>query len=296
MKKEPIRHHYIPQFILRNFCDEEGNVKYFDKASGKIIHCEPRDIFMEKNLYRDEINHTEDPTKIEKDLSIFENEISKLIKEKFLVGDNIILTAQEEEKLKVFLAIMGFRAYNTQLQFESNKHGNSVKLYSYYQKNEDYIDMWKRNLGYLVNCRSVEEIWKHPHIDDPIKILLTRDTLGILGLYLVVVENKENGGFIIGDSYPAEVSGITMQGFPVLMYAINPISSNRAILVVANGCQYAPREVIGFRPTILNKPRQLDSGEIQLRVKKLYPEEVKVINKAILDAAKMGYVFCDNEV
>lgn len=296
MKSEPIKHHYIPQFILRNFGDEEGNVNYFDKASGKIIHCEPRDIFMEKNLYRDEINHRENPTKIEKDLSVFENEISKLIKDKFLDGDKIILTAQEEEKLKLFIAIMGFRAYNTQLQFEGNKHENSVKLYSYYQKNEDYIDMWKRNLGYLVNCRSVEEVWKHPHIDDPIKILLTRDTLGIWGLYLVVVENKENGGFIIGDSYPTEVSGITMQGFPVCMYMINPISPNRVILVVANGCQYAPRGVIGFRPAILNKPRQLDSGEIQLRVKKLYPEEVKVINKAILDATKMGYVFCDREV
>ena len=183
---------------IRNFCDEEGYVNYFDKASGKIIQYEPIDIFMQKTLYRDEVNHTADPTKIEKDLSIFENEIAKLIKEKFLVGDNIILTAQEEEKLKLFLAIMGFRAYNTQLQFEGNKNGNSMKLYSYYQKNEDYIDMWKRNLGYLVNCRSVEEVWKHPHIDEPIKIFLTRDTLGIWGLYLVVAKIKKMVGLSLG--------------------------------------------------------------------------------------------------
>ena len=34
--KEPIRHHYIPQFILRNFANDEGKVNPYDEKT-KII-------------------------------------------------------------------------------------------------------------------------------------------------------------------------------------------------------------------------------------------------------------------
>lgn len=67
-KKEPIRHHYVPQFILRNFCDDNGYVNYFNKNTNIIALREPRDIFMERNLYRDQVNYPENPTKIETDL------------------------------------------------------------------------------------------------------------------------------------------------------------------------------------------------------------------------------------
>ena len=86
MRKEPIRHHYIPQFILRNFaCDKNGKLAYFcDKESQRISKHEVRDIFMERNLYRDEINEADKPIQIELDLAKFENEVSRLIKTKFL--------------------------------------------------------------------------------------------------------------------------------------------------------------------------------------------------------------------
>ncbi len=64
MKIEPKRHHYIPQFILKNFCyDENNHLLYFDKKSGKISSEDTRDVFMVKNLYRDEINNADNPTK-----------------------------------------------------------------------------------------------------------------------------------------------------------------------------------------------------------------------------------------
>ena len=78
--KEPIRHHYIPQFILRNFANDEGKVNYYDKKTKIATVVDTRDVFMSKNLYRDEVNHSNNPTKIEKDLSKFENEISKILK------------------------------------------------------------------------------------------------------------------------------------------------------------------------------------------------------------------------
>ena len=81
MKKEPIRHHYIPQFILRNFAfDDSGRVLFYNKNLKTVSKIETRDVFMEKNLYRDEINHTSNPTQIEHDLAVYENEVSHIIK------------------------------------------------------------------------------------------------------------------------------------------------------------------------------------------------------------------------
>lgn len=55
---EPIRHHYIPQFILRNFCfNDRGDLFYYDKENSKTSVKNTRDIFMVRNLYRDEINN-----------------------------------------------------------------------------------------------------------------------------------------------------------------------------------------------------------------------------------------------
>ena len=74
MKKEPIRHHYIPRFILRKFCDENGELSYFDLKTRSVSLKKPEDVFVTRNLYRDIINHPEDPVKIETDLAKFENE------------------------------------------------------------------------------------------------------------------------------------------------------------------------------------------------------------------------------
>ena len=54
MDKEPVKHHYIPQFILRNFCfDDRSHLFYYDKKISKIYKRETKDIFMIRNLYRD---------------------------------------------------------------------------------------------------------------------------------------------------------------------------------------------------------------------------------------------------
>lgn len=51
MNKEPVKHHYIPQFLLRNFCDQY--------------------------LYSDDINNIDNPTKIEKDMTCFESGVAQ---------------------------------------------------------------------------------------------------------------------------------------------------------------------------------------------------------------------------
>ena len=160
MQKEPIRHHYIPQFILRNFaCDDDRKfVGYCDKEKHLVSKREISEIFMERNLYRDEINHTQKPVQIEYDLAKYESDVAKIIREKFLDGCKIELTSREDNMLKLFFAIMSYRSIEAKEQFTNRLADKSKDFYKYYQKNENFEDFWKRNLGYLVQCRSVQSV------------------------------------------------------------------------------------------------------------------------------------------
>ena len=57
MPNVPIKHHYVPQFMLRNFCFKDKLLYYYDKAKNITSVKKTDEIFMTRNLYRDEINH-----------------------------------------------------------------------------------------------------------------------------------------------------------------------------------------------------------------------------------------------
>ena len=109
MKPESKRHHYIPQFILRNFQDENSQVSYWDIEKGKLEKRNTKRIFMNLHMYRDEINHQDDPTSIESTLAVFEQEIAELIKGKFLTSNEVVITREELEKLGFPFSRLAFR-------------------------------------------------------------------------------------------------------------------------------------------------------------------------------------------
>ena len=76
----------------------------------------------------------------------------------------------EDAKLKLFFAIMGIRSKGTRDLFKEQLTKESKAIYKQYQHNRDFTDFWKRNLGYAVKCRSVQEILENPDIDDPFKV------------------------------------------------------------------------------------------------------------------------------
>lgn len=249
---------------------------------------------MVRNLYRDEINIPENPTEIESDLAKYENEISQILKEKFLEGEKIELTSKEDDKLKLFFAIMSFRSKATNQMFGEHMTQNAKKHYKNYQKNGDFQDLWKRNLGYIVKCRSIKEIIEHPDIDDPFKFFFYRDTIGISGLITVIVEPKEAESFLVGDTYPVDVRGVVDSGREIPLYGIFPISRNRVVLIVESGAREAPREVTHFRNCIFNPPSfNQETDLIRIRVKKLYPEEVRYINGEIFKTSNDGVASSD---
>lgn len=297
MKNEPIRHHYIPQFILRNFCfDDNNNLYYYDRESNTVSVKKTQDVFIKRNLYRDEINSPEKKTKIETDLAKYESEVAKIINERFLHGNDIYLTLEEDEKLKLFFAIMGFRNENAYRLFGDNMTEDSKAFYLKYQEDGNFNDLWKRNLGQLANCRSLKDVFDNPLIDEPIKAFMARDTYNLAGKYFVVVEKRGDRDFVIGNSYPTGITGYDdeKKGLVLLMFEIFPLSPNRVLLFAANGVDNAPKVASRLRYDIFRRPiLNEQTGKIRIHVKKIYKNDVDFINEAIVNNSKIGFAFRD---
>ncbi|MDH5859291.1 DUF4238 domain-containing protein, partial [Lampropedia aestuarii] len=49
---KPVKHHYIPQSILRRFCDADGQLHTFNKEAGKLGRKKyPAAVCYEEHLY-----------------------------------------------------------------------------------------------------------------------------------------------------------------------------------------------------------------------------------------------------
>lgn len=204
---EPIRHHYIPQFILRNFCSEAKRLCYYDKSNGCVAVKETKDVFMAPYLYSDDINHPEDRARIERDFASYEREMSELINGPFVNDSDIIISIEDEEKLKLFFALMGFRSKITSEAFGAGAKTVNKRFYQKYQPDGNLQDLWKRNLGFLVKCQSLKEVIDHPNIDEPFKVFMERDISGCFGKHFSAVECCEPYEFVIGDAYPTGSNG-----------------------------------------------------------------------------------------
>ncbi len=244
---------------------------------------------MQKNLYRDEINHLDVPTQIEKDLAKFEGEAAKIIK-KFQLGNEIVITDRENESLLLFLAIMGLRSYNTFKSF-FNPKSDSKEFYTNWQRDGDLVDFWKRNLGLIVRCCSLKEVLNQPNIDEPFKIFMTRDMFGTFGKYFIVLERRGNEDFLIGDCYPVVTRGDFLN---LHLFDYYPLSPSRILIVASNGVEGAPQSVKKFKDDILKPPRR-QFGTITIRVKKIYESAVLEINEDIIRHSRIGLAFQDYE-
>ncbi|MCR5836800.1 MAG: DUF4238 domain-containing protein [Lachnospiraceae bacterium] len=289
-KNIPIRHHYIPKFMLRPFADEEGYLQYYDINTQKIVKKLPEEIFVVSHLYRDEINSPYDPVIIEKELARYEGEVAPIIR-KFRDDADVTLTIEENEKLKLFLAIMAFRSQRVKEKFGKNASERNKTFYGIYQEDGNLTDFWTRNLGQIVKCRSIKEVLDNPNIDDPMKMFMFRDTFGYEGMYFMVLERRGAEEFIVSDCYPLVMEGEADNGFKMQMYMIYPISQMKAILFVYNGVEAARMSVSGFDRKFFQKPKyNRESKTIKIASRKIYEEDVKKFNQIFIDNSEIGIV------
>ena len=248
---------------------------------------------MAYDLYKDEINNEGDSQRIEKDLSVFEGEISEIINKRILALDEFALTTKECESLKLFFAIMAFRSKHAVKQFEGMV-GTNREFYEKYQPDGNMAHFWKRNLGALAKCRTIDDVLNNQVIDDPIKLFMFRDTQGLAGIYPVVIERRGEEDFVLGDVYPVNLRGELEGVISLDMFSMYPLSPKRMLLLALNGVKGARQEVRILDEGTLRKPAFINDETMRIKVKKVYVQIVRELNEMALKESPTGVVMIDS--
>ena len=275
MNNEPVKHHYIPKFILKNFCFEDNKLHYYDVINKEYIDKQVAKVFKEDKLYRSDIN-IDGSTIIEKDLAKYESEIANIYK-LFLVEDEIVLSQEDYDKLALFLGIMGYRSKVAKDKYfsDSNKNFN-----------------WKKNLEILANCRSLKEVWES-HADLDVKIFMKRDIEGIFNKRISIWEKSYGINFCVSDCYPVVVTGDITTSIQVPMFDFYPISPERVLVLIPYGVENVEKSIRVIDKTLIKKSLNCDSNSIN--VHKIYEKDVLFISNLIIKHSTIGIVFYDEK-
>ena len=308
MKQEAHKHHYIPRFILKNFNDENGQVNYWNIEKNKLEKRNIKSIFMNMDMYRDELLNEDDPTQIESKFSVFECEIADLIAKKILDKDEVVISRRELEKLRIFITLLSFRSNSRMEQYKNNQFDESTreKLLKF-QPDGNFEELWKRELDTLATCRSYQEIHESDVIDPIIKLDFTND---LMGFYMTFIDAR-GGQFILSDIYP------TLEIFPtgvanIHMHCMLPLSPTRMLLLnhimfkkenENNPMLKVMRTLSQIKGDAIVSPKNkyvsyglLNKDDQYIyKVKKVYKSDVQYMNALVLNETRVGIIFRDKD-
>lgn len=131
----PKRHHFIPQFILRNFADKEGKLHCFNKETEKYFSTHPVNVFAETHLYTKDENGKK-LTHVENDLSQIEGKFSEKIKQ-------IIEAARSERYLELKPADEDFFRRFIDIQIRRHPYNQEIleNVLQYLRRVESHIEL-----------------------------------------------------------------------------------------------------------------------------------------------------------
>lgn len=303
---EPVRHHYIPQFILRNFCIE-GNLNFWNHKDTKFEKRNTKSVFMVKNLYKDIKNYPDDIMVIEKKFAKLEDDIAKLISEKILNKKIISLTRKENEVLRKFLFLLSFRSENRRNQYLEKKFDVLTKAsLKPLVQNNDYIDLWLKEINEILDADSFDTLKDSKILSWEIKTDLQNE---LLGYYMTFVESRGQD-FILSDIYPTtEIypinfelkADITLHSFfpltPSLILILNHVmfredrkiddSFLNSMITFSN---IKGNMLVTPKAQYVSKRAHSDEDIYHYHLKKIYQRDVEYINKLFLNEVKTGFV------
>ena len=294
LQKSHVRQHYIPQFILKNFCYDQNKSKvyFFENGESEYSSLYVSDVFMEKYFYSKE----ENSLKTEESLARFEADVAPIFK-KLKNDTEINLSFEEDERLRIFLSLLAFRTVGTKEQFK-NMSEASKELYRKASNDINMEDIWLNNVHLISKCRKINEIINNSEINNLIKLFIVEE---FSQFYMCVLESRGLVDFIISDCYPVVMEGEGLlpnsKQPPVPIYYFYPISQNRLIVLVTNYIKDVPRSVANLDcdRTLKGPSKSSDIKHLLFRPAKLYQHDVEWINEMIKKNAKVGVIVKDLE-
>ena len=285
---EPIRHHYIPQFWLKTFCEDpnDGYVRYIDIKTGKESYENVKNIFYCNRLYEDEENHPEDAEIIEKTLSKFESEIQPLFK-KIVYDKEIILSEQDYFKLFIFLELEIYRNNRNKVMLRNHAKAKDIPFVETHDYNK-FISQWKNEIFELSKIRAPKDV-ASSNLDQGAKFQLQFD---LEYEHLLIFETKDIP-FIISDTMPIvlQVPGL-IPNVKVPVVSILPISPRRVAVIALNDIENTHYRDMPISKEKLRSPIIKKSlfNVYNLKPRLLYKKDVIGINEALKRLALEGYI------
>ena len=194
-----VNSHYIPQFILRNFCND-NKIMYCDLDKRTVESRNTRSVFAEKGYYPEQTEI--DLCKgIEYDFSVlYHNKLEN-------PGSSITLDEDELFILKKYLIVSSIRFQYEYTQFELdliNKFGDSYKPDLVNNLNKVLESNNIRELYGILesvdNSQSIEKLLSGERLDDEnVNMSLWAEVKDILHSYVVFIKASGSEKFIIPD-------------------------------------------------------------------------------------------------
>ncbi|MGO8149684.1 DUF4238 domain-containing protein [Rhizobium leguminosarum] len=233
----PKRHHFVPQMLLRRFCDQTGRLWYYNKKAPHIgvASGAPQALFFEKHFYTVEENGVRD-TSLETYFSHLEGQANTVI-EKICTagraGRQPKLTISEKRVWDLFLYFQWKRtpdSISAKMSFTDFEESLAESVSKFEQRFRPLTDEERRRILSESGKKRLRENARVKATADPGTAI--QDVLSNMGIAIAVIR-KPNKSFVIGSKTVVKLTppGESRLGEPGVEVWL-PIAPDVAVCVV----------------------------------------------------------------
>ncbi|TBG89387.1 DUF4238 domain-containing protein [Rhizobium leguminosarum bv. viciae] len=198
----PKRHHFVPQMLLRRFCDQTGRLWYYNKKAPHIgvASGAPQALFFEKHFYTVEENGVRD-TSLETYFSQLEGQANSVIEKMCSAaraGRQPRLSIPEKKVWDLFLYYQWKRtpdSISSKMSYADFEESLAESVTKFEQRFRPLTDEERRRILSETFKKRIRENARVKATGDPGTVI--QDVLGSMGIAIAVV-CKPNKSFVIG--------------------------------------------------------------------------------------------------
>lgn len=207
-QKQPKRHHFLPQFYLRAFCNSNGFLWIYDREKKEYRKQTPKNIALKKQYYTIKISNSNQDTEIENYLSRIENKTKSIINK---IENNNKITSEEKGIIALFISLLKVRVPNYE-DFINELGEKSIKnlfnfIFSSEERGDRLIEKFEKETGEKINKKEflaiIERSGIHFHRNFSLALILSHSPKIANILYQmdwVFARVPENKAFVTSDN------------------------------------------------------------------------------------------------
>jgi hypothetical protein len=279
----PVNHHYVPQFLLRNFAADQEMIYMYRLKEQRIVKRNIKYNYNKDNLYKDVSE--DDVMLVERLFSELEGKVAAIINRILDSRNQIVLDRLEVEMIKRFLYLMEFRSKRRKSQYENKNFTPLTEMILDMKiEGKEYVQLWLNELKILLqhtkydmdyNNLSLAIHWDFEYYMDQ--------------TFIVIWDACQDERFLITDNFGT--FELSRENPPLKLFLLFPISPRRMI-VLANKLYEFPnswKELDSeFSNDIVEFPKNERVSRYEINMEDKYTYQIKrVRNKDVIHANEL---------